>query len=343
VKIFVTGASGFIGGAIARRLAQDHEVVALSRSQASDAAIAALGAEPLRGDLESLEPGGIPVCDAVVHCAAYVNSWGSRADFVRGNVEGTDRVLAAARAAGARRFVHMSTEAVLWRGQPLLDVDESHPYPERTPFLYSETKAEAERRVRAAADTDFCTVALRPRFVWGPGDRTIVPEARRMIERGAFVWIDGGRARTSTTHVDNLVFATERALTHGRGGEAYFVTDGEVHDFRSFLTKLLEAHGVTPPDRSVPGWLVRPLAAGVEGVWRALGIRSEPPLTHHAVALLSCDCTLRDDRARAKLGYAPRISVEEGLAALRRQGRDGAGGDGAGGDGAGNGAGRGPG
>jgi len=317
MKIFVTGASGFIGGAIARRLAQDHEVVALSRSPAADATIVALGAQPLRGDLDSLAPGGIPACDAVVHCAAYVQSWGTRADFVRGNVEKTDRVLAAARAAGARRFVHMSTEAVLWRGQSLHDVDESHPYPERTPFLYSETKAEAERRVRAAADTDFCTLSLRPRFVWGPGDRTIVPEALAMIERGAFVWIDGGCARTSTTHIDNLVFATECALAHGRGGEAYFVTDGEVHDFRSFLTRLLEAHGVTPPDRSVPGWLVRPLAAGVEGIWRVLGIRSEPPLSRHAVALLSCDCTLRDDKARAELGYAPRIGVEAGLTELR--------------------------
>ena len=319
MKVFVTGASGFIGGAIARQLAQRHEVTAMSRSAASDAAIAALGAEPVRCDLDTLAPGQLPPCDAVVHCAAYVKSWGSREDFVRGNVGGTDRVLAAARAAGARRFVHMSTEAVLWRGQHLRDIDETYPYPKTTPFLYAETKAEAERHVLAAAGPDFHTIALRPRFVWGPGDQTIVPEARRMVERGAFTWIDGGRARTSTTHVDNLVVATELALEKGRSGQAYFVTDGEVHDFKSFLTRLLDAHGVTLPDRSVPSWLVLPLAAALEAAWRALGIRSEPPLTRHAVALLCCDCTLRDDKARADLGYAPRLSVDEGLRALRQE------------------------
>ena len=319
MRVFVTGASGFIGGAIARQLAQRHEVTAMSRSAASDAAIAALGATPVRCDLDTVAPGQLPPCDAVIHCAAYVKSWGSREDFVRGNVGGTDRVLAAARAAGALRFVHMSTEAVLWRGQHLRDIDETHPYPKTTPFLYAETKAEAERRVLAAASADFHTIALRPRFVWGPGDQTIVPEARRIAERGAFTWIDGGRARTSTTHVDNLVAATELALEKGRSGHAYFVTDGEVHDFKSFLTRLLDAHGVTLPDRSVPSWLVVPLATALEGAWRALGLSSEPPLTRHAVALLCCDCTLRDDKARADLGYAPVVSVDEGLQALRQE------------------------
>ena len=82
-----------------------------------------------------------PACDAVVHCAAWVEPWGSREDYWRANVEGTDRLLAAARSAGAARFLHMSTEAVLWRGQHLRDVDETHPYPDRTPYLYAETKA----------------------------------------------------------------------------------------------------------------------------------------------------------------------------------------------------------
>ncbi len=319
MRVFVTGASGFIGGAIARQLAQRHDVTAMSRSAASDATIEALGATPVRCDLDALAPGQLPPCDAVIHCAAYVKSWGSREDFVRGNVDGTDRVLAAARAAGARRFVHMSTEAVLWRGQHLRDIDETYPYPANTPFLYAETKAEAERHVLAAADENFHTIALRPRFVWGPGDQTIVPEARRMVERGAFLWIDGGRARTSTTHVGNLVVATERALEKGRSGHAYFVTDGEVYDFKTFLTRLLDAHGVALPDRSLPSWLVLPLAASIEGAWRALGLRREPPLTRHAVALLCCDCTLRDDKARADLGYAPAVSVDEGLQTLRRQ------------------------
>jgi nucleoside-diphosphate-sugar epimerase len=316
VQIFVTGASGFIGGAIARDLARDHDVFAMSRSAQGDAAVKQAGAEPVRCDLATLEPGGMPDCDAVVHSAAWVEPWGRRSDYWDANVLGTDRVLAAARQAGARRFVHISTEAVLWRGQHLRDVDETHPYPQKTPYLYAETKAEAERRVLRADAPGFATLALRPRFVWGPGDRTLVPEVKKMVAQGAFVWLDGGRARTSTTHVANLVHATRLALERGEGGQAYFVTDGEVSDFRSFLTRLLAAHDVTLPERSLPAWVVRPLAAAVEGVWRSLRLPSQPPLVRHAVDLLCCDCVLRDDKARAELGYAPVIGVDRGLEEL---------------------------
>jgi nucleoside-diphosphate-sugar epimerase len=210
----------------------------------------------------------------------------------------------------------MSTEAVLWRGQHLRDVDETYPYPERTPYLYAETKAEAERRVLAANAPGFATVSLRPRFVWGPGDTTLVPEIRKMAERGAFVWLDGGRARTSTKHIANLVRGAVLALANGRGGECYFVTDGEVSEFRSFVTRLLAAYGVTLGDRSLPGWLARGAAIAAEGVWRALRLPGQPPLVRHAVDLLCCDCILRDDKARRELGYAPVVSVERGLAEL---------------------------
>jgi nucleoside-diphosphate-sugar epimerase len=316
-RIFVTGASGFIGGAVARRLSADHEVLAMSRSERSDEIIRTLGATPIRCDLESLTPGELPACDAVVHCAAYVEPWGTRDEYWRANVEGSDRVLAASRAAGARRFVHISTEAVLWRGQHLRDIDETHPYPRSTPILYSETKAAAEQRVLAANDAGkFDVIVLRPRFVWGPGDTTLVPAAREMVEKGAFVWLDRGRARTSTTHIYNLVHAVMLALERGRGGEVYFVTDGSVTDFKSFLVPLLRAHGVELPDRSLPSWLARPVAALVEGIWRGLRLRSAPPLTRHAVGLLSCECTLRDDKARKELGYEPVIDVQEGLRRL---------------------------
>ncbi len=316
-RIFVTGASGFIGGAVARRLSADHEVLAMSRSERSDAIIRTLGATPVRCDLESLAVGELPSCDTVIHCAAYVEPWGTRKQFWRVNVDGTDRVLEASRAAGARRFIHISTEAVLWRGQHLRDVDESYPYPRSTPILYSETKAEAERHVLAAnLPGEFDVIVLRPRFVWGPGDTTLVPAARKMVEKGAFVWLDGGRARTSTTHVYNLVHAVTLSLDRGRGGEVYFVTDGPTTDFKTFLVPLLGAHGIELPERSLPSWLARPVAAVVESLWRALRLRGEPPLTRHAVGLMCCDCTLRDDKARKALGYEPVIDVEEGLRRL---------------------------
>jgi nucleoside-diphosphate-sugar epimerase len=321
VEIYVTGASGFIGGAVVRELVADNNVFAMSRTEAGDEVIRALGAEPLRSNLSTLRPGDLPEVDAVVHCAAYVEAWGSRADYYEANVGGTARVLNAARSAGARRFVHISTEAVLWRGQHLRNVDETYPYPATTPYLYAETKAEAERRVLAESGAEFTTIALRPRLVWGPGDQTLVPEVKEMVAKGAFMWLDGGRAETSTTHIDNLVHAVTLALdpTRGTGGEAYFVTDGLTTDFKSFVTKLMQAHGVDLPDKSMPSFLARPAAAAIEGLWKALRRKSKPPITRHAVDLLCCDCTLNDEKARRDLAYTPVQTVERGLAELGRK------------------------
>jgi nucleoside-diphosphate-sugar epimerase len=319
MRIFITGASGFIGGAIAEAMASDHEVFAMSRSDKSDLRVKELGATPVRCDLATLEPGDIPDCDAVIHCAAFVESWGTREMTWKINVEGTKRTLNAARAAGARRFLHMSTEAVLWRGQDLIDVSEDHPYPERTPYLYAETKAEAEHLVRAANWGGMETVMLRPRFVWGPGDQTLAPEIESMVDQGAFMWIDEGRARTSTTHIENLIHGAKLVLEGGRGGEAYFVTDGEVRSFRAFLPELMHAYGVELGDRSIPSWIARPAAVAIEGLWRSLGLSGTPPITRHAIDLMCCDCTLRIDKIEKDLGYRPVLSVAEGLEQLKQQ------------------------
>ena len=316
MRIFISGATGFIGGAIAKHLTAEHEVLAMSRSEEGDETVRALGVQPVRSDLATFEPGDLPACDAVIHCAAHVEPWGTREQVHRINVGGTDRMLAAARAAGARRFVHMSTEAVLWRGQHLVDVREDHPYPSSTPYLYAETKGEAERHVIRENGSNFETIVLRPRLVWGPDDTTLVPELLAMVHSGAFVWLDGGRAKTSTTHIDNLVHATELALTAGKGGEVYFVTDGKDTDFKSFLPRLVAPYGVELPDRSLPSWLVRPVAAGIEGLWRLLRLKIRPPLTRHAVDLMCCDCTLRTEKIEGELGYRPVLDVEEGLRRL---------------------------
>jgi nucleoside-diphosphate-sugar epimerase len=317
-KLFITGASGFVGGAIVRALASRYTLLALSRSDGSDAAILALGATPVRGELGSVAPEKIAGSEAVIHCAAFVKQWGTREQFWNANVEGTRQLLQAARQAGARRFIHIGTEAALFHGQHMRDIDERYPYPAHTPFLYSETKAAAEKLVLAANAPDFATLSIRPRFVWGPGDQTILPVLEAMVRSGRFMWIDGGRARTSTTHIANLVRAVELALERGTGGNAYFVTDEGVTQMREFLTALLATRHVVPPDKSIPGWLARALGAATETTWRALGRTSDPPLTRFAASIMSRDCTINADKVRRELGYEPAISRSEGLQQLSR-------------------------
>lgn len=317
MRIFITGASGFVGGAATRKfVAAGHDVPAMSRSEKSDAAIRALGATPVRCDLEDINAAHVGDCEAVLHCAAFVEQWGPIEAWKRFNIDGTAAVLKAAKEAGAKRFIHISTESVLWRGQHLRDVDETYPLALASPYPYSWTKARAELLVREAATLEFTTIILRPRFIWGQGDTTLLPVIEAMAKAGKFMWIDHGRARTSTTHIANLTHAIELALTRGRTGQAYFVLDDGLTTMKEIISGLAATRGIALPETSVPAWIADFIGAASEGAWRLFGLKGEPPLTRFGAMIMSRECVLSDAKARADLSYAPVISAAEGLRQL---------------------------
>jgi nucleoside-diphosphate-sugar epimerase len=217
--------------------------------------------------------------------------------------------------------VHVGTEAALMAGQPLVNVDETAPLRPDSAALYPSTKARAEQAVRdaAAADASFETVVVRPRFVWGRGDTSVLPSIVEAVRRGRFSWIDGGGQRTSTTHVENTVEGLVLGAERGRSGEAYFVTDGEPVVFRDFVSDLLSTQGVQVPDKNVPSRVVRPLAAVAEAAWRALPLRGAPPVTRFAVWVASQECTIDISKARDELGYEPVTDRATGMAELREE------------------------
>jgi nucleoside-diphosphate-sugar epimerase len=319
---FVTGGSGFIGGRLIDRLVREGVGVrALARSDGSARQVADLGAEPVRGDLgdrDSLASGAAGA-DVAYHLAAHLGEWGPWEDFERGNVIGTRNALEGCAEAGVGRFVHCGTEAALMAGQPLVHVDESAPLRPDSRAPYPATKARAELEVRRANRPGFETMTLRPRFVWGKGDTTLLPEMVAAVKGGQFAWIGGGRNVTDTTHVDNVVEGLRLTAERGRAGEAYFVTDGEPVVFREFVTAMLETQGVTPPNRSVPAWTARPLAAVAETAWKLLPLSGAPPMTKFRSWLLTQECTIEIGKARTELGYAPLVSHEEGLTELRTE------------------------
>jgi hypothetical protein len=317
MDIFVTGGSGFVGAAAIKKfVAGGYRVRAMSRSEKSDAVIRALGAEPVRCDLEDVEASHVRDATIILHCAAYVEQWGPRDAWKRFNVGGTARVLSAAKTAGVKRFIHIGTEAALLRGQHLRGVDETYPMAPRSPYPYSSTKAQAEKLVRDANATGFETIVLRPRFIWGPGDTTLLPTITAMAESGKFMWINHGRARTSTTHIDNLVHAIELALTSGRGGEAYFVLDDGERPVRDMISGMAASQGLALPDKSIPSGMADFVGAASEWSWRTFNLKGEPPLTRFAAMIMSRDAVLNDAKARRELGYAPVISVEDGMRGL---------------------------
>jgi nucleoside-diphosphate-sugar epimerase len=321
---FVTGGSGFIGGRLIRRLAGDGWTVrALARSQSSEAAVAELGAEPVRGELGDQDSiaAGAQGCEVAFHLAAHLGDSGPWEVFERVNVEGTRNALDGCARAGVRRFVHCGTEAALMAGEPLVQVDETAPLRPDSPAPYPATKAKAEQAVRAANREGFETVVLRPRFVWGAGDTTLLPEMVKMVEAGRFAWVGGGVNLTATTHVDNVVEGLVLAAEKGSAGEAYFVTDGEPVVFREFVSAMLETQGVDPPDRKLPAWLAGAMASVAEPAWRRLPLPGSPPLSRFTYWVLTQECTINIDKARRELGYQPVVSREQGLEELREASR----------------------
>ncbi|MFT3726526.1 MAG: NAD-dependent epimerase/dehydratase family protein [Terricaulis sp.] len=317
MRIFITGASGFVGGAAARYfVGKGHDVRAMSRSEKSDTAINAMHATPVRCDLESVAPANIDNAEAVLHCAAFVEQWGPKDAWKKFNVDGTARMLAAAKAAGVKRFIHISTESVLWKGQSLNNADETYPLALDSPYPYAWTKAQAEVLVQKANAPEFQTIILRPRFIWGPGDTTLLPLIKHMAKTGGWMWVNHGKARTSTTHIANLVHAIELALTQGTGGEAYFILDDGVRTMHDIISGMAASQGVTLPEKSISAGMADFIGGACEAVWGTFGLKSDPPLTRFSAMIMSRDSILNDAKARREMAYAPVISVDDGLKAL---------------------------
>jgi nucleoside-diphosphate-sugar epimerase len=259
-------------------------------------------------------------CDVVFHAAAKVHDWGPKAEFQRDTIDGTRKVLEAARAAGVRRVVHVSTEAVLvGKGAPKIHgADESVPLPARPLGMYPWSKGRAEELVRAANGSGLETVIVRPRFIWGKGDTVLLPRLAEMVRAGKFVWIGGGHFPTSTVHVQNVCHGLLLAAERGVPGETYFVTDGDPIEMREFLSAMLGAAGVDVSRvRSLPRWAAAVGAWLGEAVWTVGRLRGVPPVTRTGVRLVGEEVTVSDAKARRELGYAPVVTREAGLAELR--------------------------
>lgn len=320
--VFLTGGSGFVGRHLIRRLTSDgHQVRALARSQTAAAAVSSVGAEPILGSLNdvSLMSAAMNGAALVVHAAAMLTA-GQREQqqMYQVNVVGTKNVVSAAQSAGVPTLVYVSTEQVLFGGSPLINADERWPYPIHPLGAYGATKGKAEHIVLGAATTDLRTVSVRPRFVWGPGDNTVLPALADAARNGMLRWINGGGYLTSTCHVENLVEGIVAAFDNGRSGQAYFLTDGEPQLVRTFISALLETQGVTPPNGNIPAAVAKGLAATIELAWRLMRREGPPPLDRTTLAVMGSECTVSDQRARTEMGYVPRVSVDGGLAALRQ-------------------------
>ena len=304
MRVAITGASGFVGGCVARFLVGcGHDVVAIGRRPPSE--LRNPFATYVQWDLRS-GPIALHDIDGVVHCAAHVGQWGPERLYRTVNVDGTRSVLETFRRAA--RFVHISSASVYASDQPRVKVREDARIGEPLLTAYARTKAEAERILN---DSGRAVVILRPHAVYGPGDTTLLPRVLAARRFGRFPLPGNGRNRISVTSVFNLAVAVRLALEGDLASGVFNIADEEEPTIDDMLRSTLRRHGVGDRLLHVPRWAARLLATVNEGVRRVAHSSSEPRLTRYAVAHLSESFTLDLTRARVQLGYAPRWTFRD--------------------------------
>ncbi len=321
MKVLVTGGGGFLGQAIVRQLLERGDTVSVINRSAYPE-LEALGVICHRGDIADKQAvhEAMKGVEAVIHVAAKAGPGLYAPDFVAANVLGTGNVLDACRHHGIPYLVHTSSPSVVHGGGDIEGGDESLPYPDHFAAPYPATKAEAEKMVLAASDTTLLTCALRPHLIWGPGDNQLLP---RLIEknRAGRLRLPAPEKLIDTVFIENAACAHVLALDNLTGvataaGKAYFISNGEPLPVYDILSRLLDAYGETPKIRTVPRGVAMAVATVVEGIWRLLRKRSDPPLARFVVEHLATAHWYELSAAKNDLGYEPQVSIAEGLERL---------------------------
>jgi len=318
----ITGGTGFLGQAIIRLLAPEAQSVrVLVRRPEDDARMRALGAEPIRGDLtdpracqDLVKPG-----DVVFHCAARVEMTGKWQDFVKTTIEGTRRLLAAALPLRPTRFVYISSAAVYSKRAAA----DGPICANRTPAapvrhnLYGRAKVAAEELVRTECERAGCSWAIvRPVFVYGPGNRVLVRNFARLLERGRLFVVGRGDNRISTAYIDEAAQAVVLAGLHPKAhGRVYDVASDEAVTQVDFLNATADALHMPRPTRHVPTRLAFMAAWGADLIAKLPGC--EPRFTRAMVDLMSTDQEVDSTPLNQELGWQHKTRFAEGMWRMR--------------------------
>ena len=321
MKIFLTGASGFVGSHLLESLnAADHQILCHFRDPRANDPKLHSNIEFWSGDLNDIKglSKRLEGFDVVIHCAAEMKLWNSEKTLYETNVLMTKNLLESAKQAGVQQFIYMSDASIA--KNPLsqnLDVSESRSLPSLQDFPYSNSKLQAEKLVLEAGDEMFRTISLRPASIWGRGD-LIDRRLGEAADRNQFGWFDGGDYPFSTCYIQNLCEAVKKALLSASNQESFFISDGEPIQFRQWMSMRLKVGHYKVPTLSIPRSFAWPLARFTENGWKYLPLRGEPPLIREMVHLMAHPFSVSIQKARDQLAYEPIYSMEVGMLEMKK-------------------------
>src|SRR5579871_4291550 len=317
IRIFITGATGFVGGHLAEAcVARGHSVSTIARADSDTALLERLGASVHRGDLRDLElvQRALEGAEVVVHCAAKVGDWGPVEDYRAVNVQALRDFLGACKGKPLQRFIHLSTLGV-YAARHHYGTDETEALPAVHIDGYTQTKVEAERlALDAFRSFGVPVVVLRPGLIYGPRDRTVLPRMIELLRTGQLPYLGRGKRAINCIYVGNLVEAVFLAMEKPKAvGQVYNLTDGEFVSKRRFIEAIADGLGLQRPTRSIPLWVARIVAWTMERRARRLGASQPPRLTQARLKLFGLNLDYSIDKAKRELGYQPKLPFDQAI------------------------------
>ena len=312
IRVFVTGATGFVGGALVRALVRDGaQVHALARRSSDRTSLCDVPVTWHEGDVTvpSSLTGIFSDATWIIHASGRLGETGvPERVYEQVNVEGTRNILSAALEMRNRpRVLHVSSPGVLGpiAGEPATEDAQLAP---SNP--YERSKAAAEDVARDFAARGLEVVIARPEFIYGPGDRHVLG-LFKAIRSGRFFYISGGQHTCHPTFIADAVDGMLLCLKRGRRGEAYHITGPRPITFRELGDTIAKALSVRAPSLSLPKWLASAGASGLEALGRLFAVT--PPLSRSGVAFFSEDRRFSWHKAHQELGYSPQSDLATGV------------------------------
>ena len=316
MKVLVTGATGFIGSAVAHRLVDEgHSIRCMVRKTSDTKNLSDIVWEKSVGDITQIDDcrEAVRGMEAVVHCAAHVTDFGPWKTFRKINVNGSINMAEASLGNKVRKFVYFSTSDVFGAITDRV-IDDTMPY-KKTGFPYPDTKIEAETKLfELFRKRSLPLVALRPTWVYGPGDLTFIPEIVDAMSQGIMIYLGSRNNCIATIYIDNLMDALVLSLEKDEAiGRAYIVDDGIECTWERLCLSLADGLGLSPPKVTIPAVFSKGLAFGLESLWSAVRSKSRPLITRYNVAFLGQTLRFDSSRIREELGFDPQVLPDQGI------------------------------
>ena len=316
MKNLVTGATGFIGSHIASRLIKDGgEVTALVRSNSSTDFLKSIGVTLAYGDINDIDSvkTAMKGMDTVYHSAAIADEWISPGLAYKVNVEGTKNLLDCALHAGIKKFVFISSLAVLGM-RDHYGTKPDAPY-HKTGDSYIDTKIDSERLVMDYYKKYGLPVTVvRPGFVFGPGDSKLIPRLFEGLKKKQFMFIGNGKNKINSVYIDNLTDAVMLAAGNNKStGQKYNVTNDSDMTIEDLIFKIADIWGLEKPRKRISKFYAYMMCGLLTGWARITKSKEQPYITKTRIKFLNLNLYFDITKTKDDLGYVPRVSIEEGL------------------------------